>query len=117
MMERLALRARCKGGGLKRAAGRPPAYEFSGRTHGSVGFTYDVEYDADAFSAEWKTAYKHPEQMESGMCGGDEAVETCRLTAKKAGKFVVCEVWGCQGKETKREKHIIKVRAADLHCS
>lgn len=45
---------------------------FTGRYWGSVGYTYEIEFDKDAFNMQSKRTYKHPEMVAAHMCGGDD---------------------------------------------
>ena len=64
---------------------------FSGKHWSSVGYEYRLEYADDAFAMERCLDYKHPEMVEAGLCGGDEATLTYVLTPLKRGTFVIRE--------------------------
>ena len=63
--------------------------EYSYSVHGSVGYSYHVEYDEEAFSLSKNMEYNNPDAVAKGMCGGDKAVLTTTLTPKQKGKFTV----------------------------
>lgn len=82
----------------------------SGRYHGSVGITYDVECDSTSFVTRSDLKYKTPEKIEAGMCGGDDSTITYTLIPQKRGVFEIFEVSAFRGSETKRVKHIVTVK-------
>lgn len=82
----------------------------SGKYHGSVGITYDVECDSTAFVLRREKRYKSPWKVKARMRGGDDSTVTVTLIPQKRGVFEVYEVSGFRGTETKRVKHIITVK-------
>lgn len=83
---------------------------FSGRYWGSVGYTYEIEFDKDAFSMQSKQTYKHPEKVVAHMCGGDDGILTFTLKPRKKGVYTVIEIFKFRGQETKRIKNTILVK-------
>lgn len=83
---------------------------FTGRYWGSVGHTYEIEFDKEAFSMQSKRAYKHPEMVAAHMCGGDDGTLSFTLKPRKKGEFTVIEIFKFRGQETKRIKNTIVVK-------
>ena len=83
---------------------------FAGRYWGSVGYTYEIEFDKDAFSMQSKQTYKHPEMVAAHMCGGDDGTLSFSLKPRKKGEFTVIEIFKFRGQETKRIKTTIVVK-------
>lgn len=83
---------------------------FTGRYWGSVGHTYEIEFDKEAFNMQSKRAYKHPEMVAAHMCGGDDGTLSFTLKPRKKGEFTVIEIFKFRGQETKRIKNTIVVK-------
>lgn len=83
---------------------------FTGRYWGSVGHTYEIEFDKEAFNMQSKRAYKHPEMVAAHMCGGDDGTLSFSLKPRKKGEFTVIEIFKFRGQETKRIKTTIVVK-------
>lgn len=83
---------------------------FTGRYWGSVGYTYEIEFDKDAFNMQSKRTYKHPEMVAAHMCGGDDGSLTFILKPRRKGEFTVIEIFKFRGQETKRVKNTIVVK-------
>lgn len=83
---------------------------FTGRYWGSVGHTYEIEFDKDAFNMQSKRTYKHPEMVAAHMCGGDDGTLSFTLKPRKKGEFTVIEIFKFRGQETKRIKNTIVVK-------
>ena len=83
---------------------------FTGRYWGSVGHTYEIEFDKEAFNMQSKRAYKHPEMVAAHMCGGDDGTLSFTLKPKKKGEFTVIEIFKFRGQETRRIKNTIVVK-------
>lgn len=83
---------------------------FTGRYWGSVGHTYEIEFDKEAFNMQSKRAYKHPEMVTAHMCGGDDGTLSFSLKPRKKGEFTVIEIFKFRGQETKRIKTTIVVK-------
>lgn len=83
---------------------------FIGRYWGSVGHTYEIEFDKEAFNMQSKRAYKHPEMVAAHMCGGDDGTLSFSLKPRKKGEFTVIEIFKFRGQETKRIKTTIVVK-------
>lgn len=83
---------------------------FTGRYWGSVGHTYEIEFDKEAFNMQSKRAYKHPEMVAAHMCGGDDGTLSFSLKPRKKGEFTVIEIFKFRGQETKRIKNTIVVK-------
>jgi hypothetical protein len=64
---------------------------FTGKIHGSVGWEYQLIYPQESFQVHRKFAYLHPEMMEKGRCGGDEATVEYTLKPLKTGLFCITE--------------------------
>ncbi|MCM1111332.1 MAG: hypothetical protein NC336_08995 [Clostridium sp.] len=62
---------------------------YSHPVHGSVGSSYRVEYDKNAFELSYDTIYDNPDAVAEGMCGADSAVQTVTLRALKKGQYTV----------------------------
>ena len=82
----------------------------SGRVHGSVGINYTVKYPQDAFDVEMTISYHHPDKMEQGMCGGDDAIRQYTLIPKKRGRFTVIEEESFRGTVEKTTIHNFLVK-------
>ncbi len=65
--------------------------KFVGKIHGSVGWEYELIYPQWAFNANRNITYHHPEMMEAGMCGGDDAVVEYTLKPRQSGLFEITE--------------------------
>lgn len=65
--------------------------KFVGKIYGSVGWEYKLFYPQWAFNVNQKTTYCHPEMMDAGMCGGDEAVVEYTLKPLQSGLFEIRE--------------------------
>lgn len=83
---------------------------FTGRYWGSVGYTYEIEFDKDTFNMQSKRTYKHPEMVAVHMCGGDDGSLTFILKPRRKGEFTVIEIFKFRGQETKRVKNTIVVK-------
>ena len=83
---------------------------FTGRYWGSVGHTYEIEFDKDAFNMQSKRTYKHPEMVAAHMCGGDDGTLSFTLKPRKKGEFTVIEIFKFRGQETKRIINTIVVK-------
>ena len=83
---------------------------FVGRYWGSVGYTYEIEYDKEVFNAQSKRNFKHPEKVAAHLCGGDDGTLTFTLKPKKKGEFTVIEIYKFRGQETKRILNTIIVK-------
>lgn len=83
---------------------------FTGRYWGSVGHTYEIEFDKEAFNMQSKRAYKHPEMVAAHMCGGDDGTLSFTLKPRKKGEFTVIEIFKFRGQETRRIKNTIVVK-------
>lgn len=95
---------------------------FSGKSHGSVGYQYYLEFDNTAFKMETqvKDLYKPREEDfvidgrtgERGFrrpCGGDESVITYTLTAKKTGVYQISEIVAFRGDIESEKIYKVKV--------
>ena len=60
-------------------------FSYSQSIYGSVGYDFNVEYDATAFHIETYIVYDNPKGVEEGMCGGDSAVKICVFKPLKEG--------------------------------
>ena len=83
---------------------------FTGRYWGSVGYTYEIEFDKDAFNMQSKRTYKHPEMVAAHMCGGDDGTLSFTIKPRKKGEFTVIEIFKFRGQETKRIINTIVVK-------
>ena len=83
---------------------------FTGRYWGSVGYTYEIEFDKDAFNMKSKLTYNQPEEVASYMCGGDEGTLSFTIKPRKKGEFTVIEIFKFRGQETKRIINTIVVK-------
>ena len=83
---------------------------FTGKVHGSVGISFLIGGDLDAFEIERNGHYLHPELMAKGMCGGDEEELTYYLRPKKRGSFVVNLIEDFRGEERELATRIIIVQ-------
>lgn len=83
---------------------------FTGRYWGSVGYTYELEGDIDAFRIEKAHKYNHPEKIAAGMCGGDDGMLSFTLTPTTKGKFTIVEICKFRGEVTKRVNNTIIVK-------
>ena len=80
---------------------------YQGSIHGSVGVTYNIEYDSTAFSVTDEVKYNNPKGMFLGLCGADAGTVTYTLYPLKEGEFTIYEVEGFRGVEKRRTKHEI----------
>lgn len=78
---------------------------YKGRIHGSVGVTYNIEYDSTAFSVTKEFKYNDPKGMSERKCGADGGIVTYSLYPHKVGEYIIHEVEGFRGEEIKRKKH------------
>ena len=85
------------------------SFILSGAWHGSVGETFDVEYDEDKFFAERSFAYKHAYDGGKIPPGGDEGKVTYALRPKKIGFFTVTAVEAFRGEVKHKMKYKIIV--------
>ena len=83
---------------------------FTGRYWVSVGYTYEIEFDKDAFNMQSKRTYKHPEMVAAHMCGGDDGTLSFTIKPRKKGEFTVIEIFKFRGQETKRIINTIVVK-------
>ena len=83
---------------------------FTGRYWGSVGHTYEIEFDKDAFNMQSKRTYKHPEMVAAHMCGGDDGTLSFTIKPREKGEFTVIEIFKFRGQETKRIINTIVVK-------
>ena len=83
---------------------------FTGRYWGSVGYTYEIEFDKDACNMQSKLTYNHPEEVAAHMCGGDEGTLSFTIKPRKKGEFTVIEIFKFRGQETKRIINTIVVK-------
>lgn len=80
---------------------------YKGKVHGSVGVTYNIEYDSTAFTVTKDIKYNDFKGMNKNMCGADDATVTYTLYPLKEGEFIIYEVEGFRGEEKRRIKHEI----------
>lgn len=64
-------------------------FTYSHSIYGSVGYTYRVEYDKDAFELVSTIVYDSPADMEAGMDGADSAIKTVKFTSLKKGVYII----------------------------
>ena len=73
---------------------------YSHKIHGSVGYSFNVEYDETAFLVDTHVVYDNPKAVEEELCGGDSAVKTCVFTPRKKGKYTIKIVHKFRGDTT-----------------
>ncbi len=78
---------------------------YKGKIHGSVGVTYNIEYDSTAFSVTKEIKYNNPKGMSERQCGADGGIVIYTLHPLIEGEFIIYEVEGFRGEEIKRKKH------------
>lgn len=83
--------------------------KFVGKIHGSVGWEYDVIYPQDAFNVNRNVTYCHPEMIEAGMCGGDEASVEYILKPLIPGLYCITEEIHFRGELEKSYIHYFLV--------
>lgn len=83
---------------------------YKGKIHGSVGVTYNIEYDSTAFSVTEEIKYNDSKGMSERKCGADGGTITYNLYPLKEGEFIIYEIEGFRGEEIKRIKHEIFIK-------
>lgn len=84
--------------------------DFIADVHSSVGRTFDLICDSASFIVRSYTIYHNPESVEMGMCGGDRATQTIKLTPIKVGQQLVKCVEGWRGSIANETEYTIIVR-------
>lgn len=83
---------------------------YKGKIHGSVGVTYNIEYDSTAFSVTKEVKYNNPKGMSERQCGADGGIVIYTLHPLIEGEFIIYEVEGFRGEEKRRIKHEIFIK-------
>lgn len=95
---------------------------FSGKSHGSVGYQYYLEFDNTAFKMETQAKYLYKPREEDFFidgrtgerkfrrpCGGDEKKVTYTLTAIKNGAYQIIEIVEFRGDIESEKIYRVKV--------
>lgn len=83
---------------------------YKGKIHGSVGVTYNIEYDSTAFSVTKEIKYNDSIGMSERKCGADGGIVIYTLHPLIEGEFIIYEVEGFRGEENRRIKHEIFIK-------
>lgn len=101
------VRLRCVPGGLTVSQG--VLIKYSHAVHGSVGITYRMEYNKDAFEMSCDTEYSNPQAVRQHMCGADRGVATCTLKAMKKGTYTIKVIHEFRGEVENTETYTVNV--------
>lgn len=86
------------------------AVRYTGTEHRSVGTTYWMEYDPEAFRVEWKKVYEQPAKARRGEEGSDRAQLIHTLHSLKRGEFTVRAIHDFRGDTASVATYHIEVK-------